>query len=101
MGSRAGYILPPLLRWVLKCSGLIVTLWPSPHSKKCIAPLPGGGVCGATAAWACPRGSHGDAACKQCVERRQVELVGAPGRHASTDVYDAVVDRETTRRDGQ
>jgi hypothetical protein len=65
------------------------------------APHPGG-VCGAAASWTCARESHFvEALCAQCVRRQQAQLIGGPGPKASTDVYDALVERETLRRDGQ
>jgi hypothetical protein len=57
--------------------------------------------CGAPAVWQCHRRSKDhDRICASCLRKRQAQLIGAPGQHASTDVYDATVERETTRREG-
>eukprot|EP00854_Cymbomonas_tetramitiformis_P014114 gene14114-16691_t len=70
--------------------------------RLCGARLPGGGgTCRQAAVWLCPRRGHTDGMCAKCVRRHQAALSGRPGPHASTDIYDAVVERETSRRDGQ
>ena len=56
-------------------------------------------TCGAPAAFKCHRRSH-DEKCERCLIGRQELIVGPTGPFSSTDIYDAVVDRETTRRDG-
>lgn len=57
-------------------------------------------LCGKSARWRCFRASH-DALCHDCWQRRQDVCVGAPGGPgASTDIYDAVVERETFRNEG-
>lgn len=55
--------------------------------------------CPKPAVWRCSRRGH-DAICRTCNSSVQGALCGVPGRGASTDVYDAVVQRETRRRDG-
>ena len=54
--------------------------------------------CGSTALWKCFRNNH-DALCGNCLERIQNNLVGAPSPQASTDIYDAVIEREVLRRE--
>ena len=66
----------------------------------CTERLNHGGTCGKLAAWRCPRARHPSAICGSCLGHKQRVLVGS-GDHASTDVYDGVVDREMSRRDGQ
>ena len=59
------------------------------------------GVCvkcgGSNGSWRCFRQTH-HSVCKKCLLRLQDALVGGPGPHASTDIYDAVVEREVVRR---
>ena len=55
--------------------------------------------CGGKAAWKCLRGGH-DQICEKCLYKLQTALIGTPSRYASTDIYDGVVERETTRREG-
>lgn len=57
------------------------------------------GVCGEPAAFRCHRRGH-DEICARCLVGRQELMVGSPGPAASTDIYDASVDRETLRREG-
>ena len=54
------------------------------------------GKCGAPGVWKCCRPNH-DAMCAKCVITRQNDLVGQPGVKASTDIYDARVEREGHR----
>ena len=54
--------------------------------------------CGGNASWKCFRNSH-DHICKKCLIRLQDALVGSPGPQASTDIYDAVIEREVVRRE--
>lgn len=54
--------------------------------------------CHGTASWSCPRHGH-DHICTSCLRKEQDIISGPPGPRASTDVYDAVVDREVTWRD--
>ena len=56
-------------------------------------------VCGNASSWKCHKGGHYEI-CGSCLVRQQEQLVGCPSLSASTDIYDAVVDRETTRREG-
>ncbi|CAN8071016.1 unnamed protein product [Agarophyton chilense] len=56
-------------------------------------------TCTEVATWRCVRHGH-DQICDRCLRKTQEFLVGEPGPRASTDIYDAVVERETTRRDG-
>ena len=58
-----------------------------------------GQPCHEPAAFRCHRRGH-DEICLRCLIGRQDANVGTPGLHASTDIYDAVVERETTRREG-
>lgn len=55
--------------------------------------------CNAHASWRCLRHDH-DSICNRCLHSQQLTLIGSPSLSASTDVYDGVVIRETTRRDG-
>lgn len=57
-----------------------------------------GSRCAQDAKWRCARNGH-DVICDRCIRTVQASLVGEPGRHASTDVYDGIVERETLRRD--
>ena len=54
--------------------------------------------CNGNAAWKCFRQNH-DHICKRCLLRQQDALVGSPGPQASTDIYDAVIEREVIRRE--
>ena len=56
-------------------------------------------VCGNASSWKCHKGGHFEI-CGSCLGRQQEQLVGCPSLSASTDIYDAVVDRETTRKEG-
>jgi len=56
------------------------------------------GGCGGNAVWKCFRHNH-DHICKRCLLRQQDALVGNPGPQASTDIYDAVIEREVIRRE--
>jgi hypothetical protein len=58
-----------------------------------------GQLCGRSAIWSCHRRGHQDI-CSRCLQHQQAQLIGPSGPHASTDIYDAVVDRETDRREG-
>ena len=58
-----------------------------------------GQQCGRSAVWSCHRRGHRDI-CSRCLQFEQAQLIGPSGPHASTDIYDAVVDRETDRREG-
>ena len=59
----------------------------------------GGQPCGNSSAWKCHRHGHHEI-CAGCLSLRQMQLIGSPGHTASTDIYDATVDREVTRREG-
>ena len=59
----------------------------------------GSDVCGNISSWKCHKGLHYEI-CSSCLAWQQEQLVGPPSIQASTDIYDAVVDRETTRREG-
>ena len=48
--------------------------------------------------WTCFRQGH-DYMCRNCLTGHQDRLVGSPGPQASTDIYDAVIEREIVRRD--
>ena len=56
------------------------------------------GCTGRRGKWRCFRSNH-DALCEKCVVRIQNNLVGVPSPQASTDIYDAVVERESIRRE--
>jgi hypothetical protein len=58
-----------------------------------------GDTCSGAAAFRCHRRGH-DQICMHCLVSRQTTLIGPPSPGASTDVYDANVERETTRREG-
>ena len=58
-----------------------------------------GQLCGRSAIWSCHRRGHQDI-CSRCLQHQQAQLIGPSGPHASTDIYDVVVDRETDRREG-
>lgn len=72
---------------------------PADRARICGRRLPSGAECSAPARWRCSRRNH-DAMCGGCLRRAQRLLIGAPGPRASTDIYDAVVERETVRLDG-
>lgn len=57
-----------------------------------------GGCSGRRGKWKCFRANH-DALCEHCVVRQQSNLVGSPSPQASTDIYDAVIEREVIRRE--
>ncbi|KAJ8602191.1 hypothetical protein CTAYLR_003527 [Chrysophaeum taylorii] len=85
----------------MPCNQPLLAVARSNKSRVCGQRLPGGrGTCGEAAKVCCARHGH-DAACARCLRRLQAPLVGTKGPRASTDVYDAVVVRETIRRDGQ
>lgn len=54
--------------------------------------------CGSNASWKCFRRGH-DHMCKKCLVRFQNYLVDSPGPQASTDIYDAEIEREVVRRE--
>jgi hypothetical protein len=54
--------------------------------------------CGSRASWKCFRHNH-DYICHKCLVHQQDALVGNPGPRASTDIYDAVIDCEVSRRE--
>ena len=55
--------------------------------------------CDGDAAWRCFRYNH-DTLCKKCLIEQQDVLIGSPGSNrASTDIYDALVEREIVRRE--
>jgi len=56
--------------------------------------------CGRPANFKCHRYGHPGGVCLQCLALLQTCLIGRPGPLASTDLYDAVVVRETSRHDG-
>lgn len=58
-----------------------------------------GSKCTRVARWRCPRHGH-DHICHRCLNAVQASIAGPPSRHASTDVYDGFVERESLRRDG-
>ena len=58
-----------------------------------------GARCQNTATWQCYRRDH-DSICNMCLNRCQDVLCGPPSLHASTDIYDACVERQTLRREG-
>ena len=55
--------------------------------------------CSGDSAWRCHKSRH-DEVCNGCLHRHQQQLIGPPGLSASTDIYDALVDRETTKKEG-
>ena len=57
------------------------------------------GGCSRPAVWQCHRVGH-DGICAGCLAQKREQLIGPSGPYASTDIYDAVVERETTRREG-
>eukprot|EP01038_Epipyxis_sp_PR26KG_P002142 gene2142-3042_t len=65
----------------------------------CTSKLHSAGYCGKQSSWKCLRRDH-DAYCDECLFKRQLLVVGSPGVHASTDIYDATVTAETSRREG-
>ena len=58
-------------------------------------------LCKDVANWRCPVSQHGYALCNKCVKIDHKHQIGKRSPGSSTDVYDAAVERETTRRDGQ
>lgn len=71
------------------------------RERRCTSRLERRGRCENRAAWACPRRRHEDAICISCLAKKQAVLTGSSGRDASTDIYDAVVDEEISRWEGQ
>ena len=69
-------------------------------SRTCKMPL-SRSTCSNAAVWCCPRTTHQDAICTSCLRHRQHLLCGPPSAQASTDIYDAVVESELIRREGQ
>lgn len=69
------------------------------RKRACGRKLIDGRSCTESAQWRCSRGGH-DCICDRCIRSFQAGLVSEPGKRASTDVYDAVVERETIRRVG-
>ena len=65
----------------------------------CCSNKRGGIQCSRLAEWKCHRFKH-DEICVGCLAQKREQLIGPPGPYASTDIYDAVVERETTRREG-
>lgn len=65
----------------------------------CCSSRRGGIQCSRPAEWRCHRIRHNEI-CSGCLAQKREQLIGPPGPYASTDIYDAVVDRETTRREG-
>ena len=59
-----------------------------------------GVLCKGPAVYCCDRYGH-SAICAMCLQKKQAAMMGAPGPGASTDVYDALVERETDRPEGQ
>jgi hypothetical protein len=62
--------------------------------------------CGRKAQWRCARSSHlSHAICESCLRRQQASILGRSGNSvaaaSSTDIYDAIVEREVSRREGQ
>lgn len=68
------------------------------HGAHCSSKF-NGRPCENSAKWKCCKRNH-DVICERCLYYQQTSLVGNPGLHASTDIYDAVVDRESVRREG-
>ena len=68
------------------------------HHTKCTMRY-NGRTCDTPASWKCFRYNH-DAICDQCLYKQQMALISSRGLHASTDIYDATIERETIRRDG-
>lgn len=69
------------------------------HHIPCGRKLQDGTQCLQRSAWTCHFTGH-PGICSRCLYSIQATLTGKPGRHASTDIYDASFDRETQRRDG-
>jgi len=79
-------------------------LSPVRSSRICTQRLKNGESCKQRAVFSCPRLSHSDSVCSSCLKRLQLELMGRPQQRdsrCSTDIYDAVVEHEFTRREGQ
>lgn len=47
--------------------------------------------CGKPAKWTCIKRGH-DAICSSCLTKKRTKLMGPPGRDASTDIYDGVIE---------
>lgn len=54
--------------------------------------------CNNSATWKCHRHDH-DHMCSSCLKKHQNKLIGSPSRECSTDIYDALVDREFVRKE--
>jgi hypothetical protein len=83
----------------LKCNEPLLSMSHAP-SRTCTMPI-SRSKCANLAMWCCPRAAHQDAICASCLRHRQHLLCGPPGSQASTDIYDAVVETELIRREGQ
>lgn len=73
------------------------------EKRQCGHKLPDQSTCRRPAKFSCSRRGH-EAICKSCLRRLQKGqngLTGLPSRYASTDIYDAEVERETMRRGSQ
>jgi hypothetical protein len=82
-----------------KCCGEPMLQISSSRTHDCCSNKRGGVQCTRPSAWKCHKYHH-DHICTPCLVQKQELLIGPPGRLCSTDIYDATVTRETTRRDG-
>ena len=81
------------------CDEPLCAVFSGDRRRPCGRRFSSGNVCSAPAKWRCSRKGH-DVACDRCLRQMQTAVVGKPGSRASTDIYDAVVGRETVRRGG-
>ena len=54
--------------------------------------------CERVSEWKCARYNH-DSICEECLLKNQGTLIGSSSQWASTDIYDAVIEREISRRE--
>lgn len=84
-----------------QCNELLLMLCPA--GRRCTARQHTGGACNAPAMVGCPWGSHTDSLCVRCLWRGQLSLLAKPQHpksHASTEVYNAIINPEQVRREG-
>jgi hypothetical protein len=82
-----------------KCCGEPTLQSSSSRTHDCCSNIRGGVQCTRPSAWKCHKYRH-DHICTPCLVQKQEMLIGPAGKFCSTDIYDATLTRETTRRDG-
>ena len=77
-----------------KCCGQPLIAVCTPDSRRCATR-----GCDKPALWRCTQPHHQDAVCASCCRQQQAALIG--DERPSTDIYDAFVEREKSRHEGQ